>query len=192
MAKKIESKKVSEMVILKSLEKRAALPMKKVKAIKKIKNNTQSVIKLDNMKILKELKGEGMRQMNDIVAPIESSVKKIKALFHPFFEKIKELEESTKADVYRFLESKEKSKLELDHAYAKGKVNGIAMMKKKDALTVDVGNASVAKVWTAVPVDESKTPRAYMVPDETAIREALKEGKKVAGWEWRQVNNVRI
>lgn len=188
----VNKKKVSETIIVKSLEKRAAVPLKKIQAVKKIKNNDHNVIVADNLKILKELRSEGMRQLHEIVDPINSSVSKIRALFQPFFTMVQETEAEYKEKMYVYIEGKEKKKLELEQSYSKGKIGGLKLEQEKQKNEVATGASNIRKVWTVVEVDADKTPRKFLIPDEAAIRKALQEGKKVAGWEWRQVNNIAI
>lgn len=190
-AKKEFAKKVSEKVILESIEKRAAAPIRKLKAVGKVKKSNFHVV-ADNLKQLKELKAEGTRQMNSIIEPMNTAVSKVRALFQPFFTKVASIEADYKSQMYKVIESAEEKKLSLDQAFSKNKISGITLEKKKLKESVDTGSATVRKMWTPVCLDEDKTPRKYLVPDEALIKEALMEGKSVPGWELRQVNNIAI
>ena len=48
------------------------------------------------------------------------------------------------------------------------------------------------KVDAAVVLKAVEQERAFLVPNEVAIREELKAGKKVEGWDWVQVDSIAI
>jgi FKBP-type peptidyl-prolyl cis-trans isomerase 2 len=41
-------------------------------------------------------------------------------------------------------------------------------------------------------VDENKIPREFLVPDMVAIKEAMSQGKKVAGCEWDTKQTITV
>ena len=51
---------------------------------------------------------------------------------------------------------------------------------------------TVNKVDAAVVLKAVEQERAFLVPNEVAIREELKAGKKVEGWDWVQVDSIAI
>jgi Flp pilus assembly protein CpaB len=74
-----------------------------------------------------------------------------------------------------------------------GKIKKInTVISKQKTLEVTNGAAQVRKVWTAIPVNEKLTPREFLIPDTSAIKEALKSGKAVAGWKWEQVDSIAV
>jgi hypothetical protein len=189
---KVDKTKLREQIIVKSLKSRAAKPIKKIKALKAVKNNDQNVVLMDNTKLVKQLVVEAKTEMKEIIDPILGSVARIKDLFKPFIDEGEAIIAESKDKSYKFLEQSNKKKVALLARYTNGELSGASLMKQQSKLDVDTGSSSLRKVFTLIEVDAKKTPKQYLIPNETAIREALKEGKKVAGWEWKQVDNIAI
>lgn len=65
--------------------------------------------------------------------------------------------------------------------------------QKKQAINQSSANSVVRKVWGFKLVDISKVPLEYLQLNETAIRNAIKEGKReIAGLEIFQQSQVAI
>lgn len=184
---------VSTQVILKAIEKKAAAPFKKLDSVSKITSQKDYDLVSDNIATLKVLGGEADEQMRTITDPQELALKNTKALFKPFADQVKNQITQGKALMLAFISDQKYKSIKLESDFSSGKIKkATTLMSKQVSLQVSSSSSSVRKVWTAVPIDESLTPREFMIPDETAIRAALKEGKKVKGWEWKQVENIAV
>jgi len=189
---KVDKKKLREQIIVKSLKSRAAAPIKKINALKAVKNNDQNVVLMDNTKIVSQLVKEAETEMKEIIDPILGSVARIKELFKPFIDEGKKIIGESKDKSYKFMEQSRAKKVALLQKYSNGELSGASLMKQQGKLEVAAGASTIRKVWAATEVNAKLTPRQYLVPDETAIREALKAGKSVPGWKWEQVDNIAL
>jgi len=136
----------------------------------------------ERMANLKEVGSRAKAKMDEIIDPLKLSVKRVEELFKPFINTVKELETQTKAKMIDFIEKQEAAQRKLEADLDSGKVKSIASYHKKaSALTTESESVSIREIEALEIFDLAKIPREYMVPNEAAIRAALKEGKKVAG-----------
>lgn len=192
MVKKATSKQVSTAVVLTSIKKQMKLPIKRLGKVRRINNNNDNVIVADNLKVLATLYREVEAKHKAITGPLKEGIKKIDELFDDTYETIDDWRTWGKEEMRKFINKQRTKVKEVEQSFAKGKMSGVTLMKRQESLSVDMGSATARKVWTAIPTDESLTPREYMVPDEAKIKEALKAGKKVKGWKWEQVEQIAI
>jgi hypothetical protein len=77
--------------------------------------------------------------------------------------------------------------------FADGKIKKVSTFTEKSAaLQISNGAAKIKQVYKLFIDDEKKIPREYLVPDESAIITAMKEGKKVAGCTYKKVKSISI
>lgn len=186
------SNAVSVEVILKSFQKSTAAPLRKVSDLV-IKSKADFDHAAVMMKEIKQYEKMAKEKEDSLTEPLTKAVKDIKALFKPFLDKAAAVESDTKAKMLEYMAKTEKQLQQLNEDFENGKIKKVTTVVAKSAeLQLGGGAAQLRKTWTAVPIDVSKTPREYLVPDESAIRDALKAGKKVAGWDWKQVDSIAI
>ncbi len=183
---------VSASVILSALRKEAKRPTDKISSLT-IKSNED----LDTAAVLlKELKSYA-KQADDkeksLTEPLTKVVKDIRALFKPFKDSIEQIEADTKLKMSVYLEQNKAALKKLDADFDSGKIKKVSTLVTKQAVMhISSSSMQVRKTWTAIEVDAKKTPREYLVPDLPSIKEALKAGKKVAGWKWEQVDTIAV
>lgn len=180
------------LVVMKALEKEAKPQMRKVSNLEiKTQEDFDTAGKL--LKNVKELAKGAKAREESITKPLTKVIADVRDLFRPFLSSVKELEEDTKTKMLAFANKADEKKEKLMKDFQEGKIKNVqTVVSKTNALEIENGDAKIKKVWTAVCVDEKKTPREYLVPDEVKIKEALKAGKKVPGWEWRQEKSIAI
>lgn len=180
------------MVILKSLEKEAKSPMKKISSLE---ITTQDDFDLAG-KLLKSVKvvaKQAKEREDEFIVPLNKLIKDVRTLFKPFRDSVDQLEADTKLKMSVFLESQKAKALQLQQDFEDGKIKRVStVVAKKHALEVSSNYSQIRKVWTAIEVDASKTPKEFMIPDVAKIKEALKSGRSVPGWKWEQVDNIAI
>lgn len=192
MATKELTKKVSEEIVVKALEKQARPILSRLNDFvvnRGIKNPDDRAQAMDLTKRLKALNKEAERQRDEIIDPLLLSIKKIKDFFNPFHNQVKNTEALIKQAVLAYDETLVKKKVRLDEDFDKGKIGTRGYLNKSAALEVTDGTRMI---WTAIPLDITKTPREFLIPDEAKIKQALKEGKTVQGWEWKQIKTLAI
>lgn len=186
--KKIAPQKISAEVVAKSLEKQALPIIRKLSEFKlRTADDRDKAIELT--KDLKGIAKEAERQLGTIINPIKQSIDAARAIFKPFQDQVKNLDAEIKQRILDFDQKQSDKKVALEERYEKGKVSTASFLKKTSELEADNG---MRMVWQAIPVNVDATPREYLVPDETKIKQALKEGKKVKGWKWEQVKTIAI
>jgi len=185
-------KQTDVMIVLKNLEKEVAPHKKKISSLEvHTKEDFELAGKL--MKNIKEVAKRAKEREETFTVPLNKLLKDTRDLFRPFRNSIDELEADTKLKMAAFLESQKAKARQLEQDFADGKIKKIStVVSKTNALEVTSQHSQIRKVWTAIEVDASLTPREFMVPDVAKIKEALKEGRKVKGWEWRQVESIAI
>jgi len=187
------TKEISTAVVVKGLEKEAQPYFKKLRAVSSIKTKEDYAIVSKNASQLKEIGKIAKAKEDSIVNPIMKGIKEIKALFKPFKDQVYVAEANAKTMLLEYQNKLEEDRAKLTEDFKDGKIKKASTVVDKMAeLDVDDESSSVRKIWRAVCVDESKTPREYLVPDEAKIKEALKAGKKVPGWVWKQNKTIAI
>jgi hypothetical protein len=103
--------------------------------------------------------------------------------------------EATEANVkvlmLEYVKAQQDALKELEEDFESGKIKRVSTFANK-AAEFSAKKSGNRKVWKAVCIDESKTPRKYYKVDLSMIAEDLKEGKKVNGWVWQQVDQIAI
>ena len=183
--------KVDAAVVLKAVEKEAAPLLAKLQRVKDITNVTEYAKAMEIMKELKALLKVTEEKEDSLVKPLQEVVKGIKNLFKPFSQSVLSLQMDIKSKMQMFVAANEAKERKLEADFESGKIKKVSTFVSK-AADLTIVNSGVRKIWKAVCVDESKTPRAFLVPNEVAIREELKAGKKVEGWDWVQVDSIAI
>jgi hypothetical protein len=190
MSRNTVAKKVSEVVVLQSIKAKSKKPVKALQAVTKV-TKANSFIVAQNLKTLDGLEKEAVKQYKEIVDPIKGSLQRIENLFEPTFTLFKELKLQGKEQINKFLAQNNARAEELDKQFEKGKIRkGTTLMQKKEELVPDLGELNTRNTTVLKCVASEKTPRNYLVPDESAIREALKQGKAVPGWKLVQETKV--
>lgn len=186
-------KELNTQIIVKAMEKESAPLFKKLTALSTINSKADYAAVSANISALKAIGKAARAKKSSIVDPIKQGIKEIESLFKPFIDRCDEMEENAKALMlsYQVKIDAESAKLNQDFADGKIKKASTVIGKQAELVLVD-DNSSVRKTWKAIAIDVTKTPKEYLVPNETAIKEALKAGKKVAGWEWKQVKGISI
>ncbi len=184
-----QTNNVDASIVMKSLEKQAAPQIKQISSLKvTCKDDYNTAAEL--MKSVKGIAKQAKEKEESLTEPLKQVIKDIQSLFKPFRTQVAELEADTKSKMLAFVESSSKQQAQLSQRFEDGEIKKVStLVSKTSALTID---SNVRKTWKAVEIDASKTPREYLVPDETLIREALKAGKVVKGWEWKQVDSISI
>lgn len=175
-------------VVLAALQKKAQPLFKKLP--EKITTKQQYEDAASNMKAIKALVKEAEKEKKQLIDPLNVVIKRIREHFRPFENKAAEAEAKLKSQMSSYLLESEKKAKAIEQKLEDGKIKKVATaVKKQNEILV---TTNIRKVWTAVCVDASKTPRKFLVPDEAAIKAALKNGEKVDGWKWEQVDQIVI
>jgi RNAse (barnase) inhibitor barstar len=189
---KNQNDKVSAAIVLKAIEDEAKPLLKKLGKVVITDNKdfeNASVI-TKQLKGLMKLADDKEKSLTD---PLIQVVKDIRLLFKPFKDEVKLMEEGVKQNMLAFVAKQKQLEAKVESDLASGKIKKVSTaVAKQAALQVSSSSSQVRKVWQAVEVDASKTPREYLIPDEAAIKAALKDGKKVNGWKWEQVESIAI
>jgi len=181
--------RVSTEVVVKSLEKNAAPLIRKL-ADFKIKSNDDYSKAVELTKDLKNIAKEANDQLKTITDPLKKASDAARDIFRPFLNKVSGIEQAIKIAMLDWQSKLIEKKGALAEKFESGEIKKASTYLKKEA-ELD-HKEGVRMIWTAVEINAKKTPREYLIPDETKIKAALKEGKKVEGWEWKQVPNIAI
>lgn len=180
------------LIVLKALQKESLSPSKRLSSLE-IK--TQEDFELAGV-LLKQLKGYGKQALEreeQFTTPMKKLLTDMKNLFNPFRDSVALIELDTKDKMLAFVERNKQAQLKLEKQFASGEIKKVStLVSKQTALEITSTSAQVRKVWTAIEVDARKTPREYLIPDTAAIKAALKDGKTVAGWEWKQIESIAV
>lgn len=184
--------KVSTQVVLASLQKKAGPLIKHLEAIDEV-NKANYDKAAETLKALKAIGKEADAQLHAIIDPIRAAEKAAKEHFKPFTNSIAELETSVKLKMSIYVENQNRKSMQVLKDFEVGKIKKVETVLAKQAeFEVSSESASVRKLTRAKAVDVTLTPREYLIPDERAILDALKSGKKVKGWELETVNSIAI
>ena len=142
---------------------------------------------------LKQLSKKAKAEEATIVDPIRQAIKATQAHFKPFIDLVAKIEAQTKESMTAFLVKQKGRVAQLEEDFDTGKIKKVStLVRKQNELQVSSEHAQVKRIWQLRIVDENKIPREYLVVDETKVREALKDGKKVPGCVWEQVDSIAI
>lgn len=184
-----KTKQVNAAVVIASLQKQAKPLISTANKIT-ITDKASYELKLKKVKELKQILKIAEEKEASFIEPLKKLSRDIKEFFMPFYQLIDQLDKQTKLEMKAYIASTETKKLQVNNALAIGKIKKLSTAANKLAdLDIPGGRR---KIWVAEAVNEGLTPREYLVPDEVKIREALKAGKKVAGWKWVQVDSITI
>jgi hypothetical protein len=192
--------KVSTQVVVRSLKAKARSKFKQLAKVTKIKTNKDYELVSATISTLSAIGKEAEAQLGTIINPLQESIRLTKtsiansvAVFEPFLREVQTAKDNAKVIMLDYQNLLEEKKAKVLTEVASGKITDMAAaVAKAESFTVIGTGTKNVKRWTAVCKDVAKTPREYMVPNESAIKEALKAGKKVAGWEWKQIKSVSI
>jgi len=185
----MKNNNVDAAVVMKSLEKLAAPQIKQISSLT-IKSKDDYATAAELMRSVKNIAKQAKEKEESLTEPLKQVIKDIQSLFKPFRNQVAELEADTKAKMLAFVASTTKQIQAVNERFENGDIKKVStVISKTNALEID---SNVRKTWKAVPVNPTQTPREYCIPDEVKIREALKAGKSVRGWEWRQVESISI
>lgn len=193
---KVKMEEVSTAVIISDLEKEAKPTFNKLAKITAIKTQEDFEQAGEHLKFLKSLAAKAVEQENKLTEGLKLSLIRIRGHFKPFQAMVASTETSYKLLMSVYLVESKKKLAAIDEKFSEGSMK-VSTYAKKVAEVVapsSKSGAQVRRVWTAVVVDEKKIPREFMVPDMSAITAAFKENpdKKIAGVEWKQVENIAI
>lgn len=184
--------KVSTQVVLASLQKKAGPLIKQLETIDEV-NKANYDKAAETLKALKAIGKEADAQLHAIIDPIRAAEKAAKEHFKPFTNSIAELETSVKLKMSIYVENQNRKSMQVLKDFEVGKIKKVETVLAKQAeFEVSSESASVRKLTRAKAVNKALTPREYLIPDERAILDALKSGKKVKGWELETVNSIAI
>lgn len=184
--------KVSTQVVLASLQKKAWPLIKHLEAIDEV-NKANYDKAAETLKALKAIGKEADAQLHAIIDPIRAAEKAAKEHFKPFTNRIAELETAIKAKMLEHVENQNRQSMKVLKDFDEGKIKKVGtVIAKQSELEVSSESASIRKLIRAKAVNPALTPREYLIPDERAILDALKSGKKVKGWELETINSIAI
>lgn len=183
---------VSTAVVVASLEKLAAPSIRKVTDLQ-IKTKDDYELAAILISKLKELSKQAEVEEKRITTPLNEALKATRAHFKPFQNKVSEIENATKMNMYEFLGALKKISAKAEQDFEDGKIKKISTVLNKQAdARVDNGTAQVRKVWKLFIDNPDLVPRGYCMPDAEVIKEAMKNGNPVDGCRWEQVDSIAI
>jgi len=177
-----KNKTVSTAVVITAIEKSANPFFNKLEKL--IIDSPEQYAKAGEwLKKIKEYKKDAEGKESAIIDPIKTSIKNTQALFRPFYERVADIEATTKAAMLEFVEAQDKKKLQLQNDFESGKVKRVSTyIGKVHELEIPADkNSQVRKVKRLVIEDVNKIPREFLMPNESLIKKILLEGKSVPG-----------
>lgn len=188
-----EKTAVSTQIVFESVKKRAVPIIKRLELVEKIGGAAEMEKVLTDLKVLKAIAKEAEAQLDSIVAPAKTIINNAKGIWSPFLLRIKTLEADKKANVLDYKAAKDRESMKVLKDFEDGKIKRTStVIAKQTELAVSSEVASFRKLTRAKCLDEKATPREYLLPDEQAILDALRAGKKVKGWELELVDSIAI
>lgn len=193
MKKVISKEAVSVQTIFASIQKKAAPILKRIEKAPKINSPATLDVLGAELKTLKLVAKEAEDQLASIVDPIKQSIKNAQAIWKPFLTGIYTVIDDKKLDISEYKTAQDRASMKVLKDFEEGKIKKTGTVIAKQAeLAVASDNVSFRKLIRAKCINASLTPREYLLPDERAILEALKAGKKVKGWEIETINSIAI
>ncbi len=188
----IDDKKLSAHIVLQNIQQEAKPLLKKLASLS-VKSNEDYEKAAVIMKQVKELMKAAEAKEDTILDPLKQATKATKELFKPFYTEVMNTQIGIKAMMEAWLQKQEQAKAKLVEAVSAGTIKKESTVMRKDAeLTVTSTASSVRKIPKLVCVDASLTPMIYLVPVESAIKNAILAGVEVPGWKVEMVNNISI
>lgn len=190
--KKENTKELDAAIVLASIQKEAAPLLRSIRAIQ-ITDGKSYNNKAAKVEALKKLSRLAKAKEETFTAPLTKLIKDVKELFAPFRQLVSEAELSAKNEMLGYSNKMDEEKERIKEKFESGKIAKLSTAVRKTAeLEINSSSSSIRKIWTVEEIDASLTPKEYMVPDVAKIKEALKAGKKVAGWKWVQKKSIAI
>lgn len=189
-------KQVATMVVATKVSKSIDKWTKESSPLFKIVNNFTIATVEDQAKLvdtLRKIKAYGAEAQASQAITVNAAkliMNTTKALYEPFLTSVEDATDLGKKKILAFVNSRLIASVKVGEKFESGEIKKVSTVVAKQAELED--NDNTRKVWKLTIVDEQKIPRAYLVPDEVAIRKALKEGKKVAGCTLTQENTIAI
>ena len=183
----------SMMVIADSIKKKASPLIRQAEDISiTTKDEYEQAGKLVSQ--LKEYSKEAERQEKTLTEPAKSIIKSAMDIFRPFRTRVAEIEGMVKIRMIEYRARQENESRKLEQKFADGTIKKVSTLVAKQNELLDTSSefAQVRKIWTLTITDAKKIPAKYLVPDEVAIKNALRAGEKIPGTRWEQVNSIAI
>ena len=187
----IDPSKVDAAIVLRSLEEDAQPLFKKLNAITSITKQEDYDRAMVLTKNLKELGRLAKEKEQSFTIPLNDLIKKSRELFRPFTSMVETTEANTKQIMLEFVTAQQNKLKAIEQDFSSGKIKRVSTFANK-AAEFSAKKSGSRKVWKAICDDPSKTPKKFLIPDVPAITEALKNGEKVNGWIWQQVDQIAI
>lgn len=184
--------KVSSLVVVSSLKKKAAPILSKLKKVEKITTQDDFNRAAEYVKALKDLASYAAKQEDDMTKGIKESLKLIRQHFKPFQDDVAKAEQETKLLMSVFLHRNNKQIEKVNKDFEVGGMSVTTYSKKIAALQIKKGAGKVRKLKRLHIFDEKKIPREYLWPNENAIEAALANGVKVPGCKMIEVDSIAI
>jgi CDP-glycerol glycerophosphotransferase (TagB/SpsB family) len=179
-------------ILVEALRTEAAPLFKRIERLRIVDNESYNRV-AESVAALKQLAKAAETKEKSLTDPLKKVSNDIKALFKPFRELVDNTEKVCKADMTKYLISVEDKKNKIKEDFESGKIVKLSTaVRKTSELEVFSPSSSVRNILVLKEVDASLTPRDYLVPDESKIKEALKNGKKVPGWKLAQKKSIAI
>lgn len=184
---------ISTQVVVASLEKRAEPSFKVLEKITKVTKDNFEVV-ASNIKAIKEIDKIAKAEEASMIDPIKLSIKRIEQFFKPFHTRVKDAELENKQLLEDYVNASTKAIAKVEEDFKNGSIKKVATYAEKTASfqISNGGSAQTRKISKLLIIDVKKIPREFLVPDESAIVAAFKDGKIVAGCEYRKVNSIAI
>lgn len=194
MKTKTKSEQTNTMVVVASLQKQAQPFIKQLGGIATINSKAEFKEAAEKIKKLKILAQSAEVEEKKITQPLNDALKATREHFRPFKNLVGEWEQKIKLLMSVFVEKQKKVAAKVEDDFANGKIKKLSTAQNKMAAVTpeNTDSVQVRKVWQLRIVDENKIPREFMVPNESAIKAAFKNGSKVPGCVWEQVESIAI
>ncbi|SRR5258706_59550 len=182
--KKITHQETSAMIVATNVSQTVGGFKKKSAPLFRIVENFTIKSKADQEKMvnaLKQIKAYGKEaklHQDAFINPAKQIVEQAKSFFKPFLESVDEADKLGKEKILAFVNGRLAISERVGEAFKAGRSKLSTVVSKQAELE---DNDNTRKVWKLKITRAGLIPRKFLVPDETAIREALKKGKKVPG-----------
>lgn len=141
------------------------------------------------LKRIKEYGKEAEKAQAAFVDPAKQIIGQAKTFFKPFLDSVDEATVLGKEKILAFVNGRLLASEAVGVKFKAGKSKLSTVVSKQAELE---DNDNTRKVWKLKITRAGLIPRKFLVPDETAIREALKKGKKVPGCLMVQETTIAI
>lgn len=189
-----KTEQINTAVVVASLQKQAQPLVKHLSTIATINTKQEFELAAEKIKSLKNLAQLADTEEKKISAPLNDALKATREHFKPFKNLVGEWEQKIKLLMSVFVEGQKKKLAKVEEDFSTGKIKKLSTAQNKMEAIVpeNTDSVQVRKVWTMRIVDEKKIPREFLVPNEAAIKAALKNGSKVPGCVWEQTESICI